>query len=87
VEDDGRFAAAARAMGLRAAVELPDAFERLTRAVGVELSLADGFAGISPERLADQMSRPENAAMRRSNHRPVGYADLLAFATTLLSQA
>jgi hypothetical protein len=31
------------------------------------------------------MGRPENDAMRRSNRRPVADADLLAFATAVLT--
>jgi alcohol dehydrogenase class IV len=86
-EDDGRFSAVARAMGLRSAAQLPAAFEALVRSVGIKVSLSDEFAGISPERLAGQMGRPENAAMRASNRRAIGDADLLAFAKRVLEQA
>jgi alcohol dehydrogenase len=74
-------------MGLRSAAELPAAFEALVRSVGIKVSLSDEFAGISPERLAGQMGRPENAAMRASNRRAIGDADLLAFAKRVLEQA
>ena len=85
-EDDGRFAAAASAMGLRSGEAFPRAFEALVRAIGIKVSLADEFAGIAPERLAEQMGRPENAAMRDSNRRRIGDDDLLVFARTVLTQ-
>lgn len=85
--DDGRFAAAAQAMGLKSAADLPKAFEALARSVGIKVSLADEFSGISPERLAEQMARPENAAMRSSNRRVIEEADLLKFAERVLAQA
>ena len=50
------------------------------RAIGIKVSLADEFDGIAPERLAEQMGRPENAAMRESNRRPIEDEDLLVFA-------
>ena len=87
--DTGRFAAVAAAMGEVAdAKALPAAYERLLRRVGLKLSLAgEGHDGITANQLAAQMARPENDAMRRSNHRPVGAADLQLFAETLLSGA
>lgn len=86
-DDDGRFEAAARAMGLAGTRELPDAFERLARQVGIKVSLAEEFAGVTPEALAAQMARPENEAMRRSNRRRIDDADLLDFARRVLTQA
>jgi len=85
--DDGRFAAAARAMGVASAAALPAAFEALTRAAGLKVALAEEFAGVTPERLAEQMGRPENAAMRTSNRRRIEDADLVTFARTVLTQA
>ncbi len=86
-DSDGRYAAVAAAMGEpREAARLPGAFERLLRACGIKVSLAgEGHDAIRPADLALQMARPENEAMRRSNRRPVADADLLAFATALLS--
>ena len=84
--DDGRFAAAAAAMGVKRADDLPKAFEALTRAIGIKVSLAEEFSGVTPERLAEQMARPENAAMRASNRRRIENADLLDFARTVLTQ-
>ncbi len=84
----GRFAAVARLLGAADAAGLPGAYERLLRRVGVKVSLAgEGYDTITPDQLAEQMGREENAAMRRSNHRPSTDADLLAFARTVLSQA
>jgi alcohol dehydrogenase class IV len=88
-DPDGRFAAVAEAMGEhRDASRLPVAYERLLRSVGVKVSLADeGHDGITPELLAAQMAREENAAMRRSNRRKIEDADLLVFARAVLEQA
>ena len=49
--------------------------------------MADAFDGVTAERLARQMAEPENAPMRDASQRPVGDADLLAFARTVLTQA
>jgi alcohol dehydrogenase class IV len=83
----GRFAAVAAAMGEPAdAARLPGAYERLLRRCGIRVSLAgEGYDAIRPVDLALQMARPENEAMRRSNRRPVGDADLLAFAHEVLT--
>ena len=65
---------------------MPAAFERLLRESGVKVSLAgEGHDHVTPAALAAQMARPENAAMRLSNRRRVGDADLLEFATLLLA--
>jgi alcohol dehydrogenase class IV len=85
-EDDGRFAAAAVAMGAPSAGTMPKAFEALVRRTGIKVSLAEEFAGVAPERLAAQMMRPENAAMRVSNRRRVSDHDLLRFAHAVLTQ-
>lgn len=89
VDDDGRFAQAAAAMGEPAdAARLPVAFERLVRRVGLKVSLAgEGHDDITPERLAHQMAEPENVPMRRSNRRPIADADLLVFARAVLMQS
>jgi alcohol dehydrogenase len=85
--DDGRFDTAAKAMGLKSAADLPKAFEDLARSIGIKVSLRDEFEGISAGRLADQMGRPENAAMRSSNRRAIEDTDLLRFAERVLTQA
>jgi alcohol dehydrogenase class IV len=77
--DDGRCAAAARAMGSDRA--LPDVFSRLVAEVGLDVSLGTDIAA---ERLAAQMARPENASMRQSNRRPIGDDDLLVLARQVL---
>jgi alcohol dehydrogenase class IV len=82
------YAAVGAAMGEPAeAARLPAAFERLLRAVGLQVSVADEFAGVTPAALAAQMRRPENQAMSRSNRRDVTDADLEAFAQRVLTQA
>ena len=83
----GRFAAVAAAMGEPAdGSRVPGAYERLLRRSGIRVSLAgEGYDAIRPADLALQMARPENEAMRRSNRRPVGDADLLAFAHEILT--
>jgi alcohol dehydrogenase class IV len=84
----GRFAAVAEAMGERRdAAALAPAYERLLRAVGVKVSImGEGYDELQAEPLAAQMTRPENAPMRRSNLRPVSDDDLLVFARAVLAQ-
>jgi alcohol dehydrogenase class IV len=86
VDDAGHYAAVAAAMGeTGGAASVPAAFARLLRAVEVKVSLGgEGHDGITAEQLAHQMAKPENAAMRRSNRRPVADADLYVFANALL---
>jgi hypothetical protein len=57
------------------------------RACGLKISVAEEFAGISPECLARQMARPENASMRATNAREASDADLLFLAERVLGQA
>src|SRR3984957_13589614 len=61
------------------------AYERLLRASGVQLSLAEEFAGVTAQELAAQTARPENAAMRDSNARTPSEADILKLAHEVLS--
>ncbi|MFI4869329.1 MAG: iron-containing alcohol dehydrogenase [Steroidobacterales bacterium] len=86
-DSEGRYAAVAAAMGEPCdAARLPAAFERLLRQCGIKVSLTgEGHDAIRPADLALQMARPENEAMRRSNRRAVADADLLAFATAVLT--
>ena len=87
-DPDGRYAAVARAMGEDDPAKLVHAYERLLRAAGVKVRLRDeGHDDLTPERLATQMARPENAAMRDSNARETTEEELLAFARTVLTQA
>lgn len=87
-DPDGRFAAVAACIGEAAdAAALPGAYARLLRDSGVKVSLAgEGYDDITPERLAAQMAREENAAMRRSNRRASSDADLLVMARAVLVQ-
>lgn len=86
-DEAGRFAAVAEAMGgPRDAAALPELYEALLRRVGVKVALADEGFSVTPQALATQMGRPENAAMRDSNHRMVADDDLLVFAQTVLEQ-
>jgi len=85
--DDGRNLEAARAFGLTSAADLPKAFDDLARSIGIDVALGPDFAAITPAALAAQFSRPENEAMRNSNRRPIGEADMLAFAHRILEQA
>ena len=82
------FGACAAAMGARgSAAGFIDAYERLVRAVGLDLSLAHEFEGVDAETLAAQMGRPENIAMIRSNHREASEDDRLMLARAVLSAA
>jgi alcohol dehydrogenase len=85
--DDGRWAACATAIGANpSATAFIDAYERLLRGSGVLISVANEFAGISAETLAQQMSRPENASMRASNLRLTSLDDLRHLAARVLEQ-
>jgi alcohol dehydrogenase class IV len=88
IEGNDGFAACAEAMGEeRSGAGFLRAYERLVRASGMNLSLAKEFAGVTPEMLADQTARPENAAMRSSNQRDSSEADLLELARRVLALA
>jgi len=85
--ETGEFTRVADALGVKGgAVALPVAYEDLLRRVNMRIDLSEEANGLTPERLAAQMARPENEAMRRSNRRAVGDDDLLTFARTMLSQ-
>jgi alcohol dehydrogenase len=86
-DPEGRFATVARLMGGSTAADLPHLYAKLLRAVGVRVSLSgEGYDHLTSEQLAAQMANEENAAMRRSNRRASSDADLLAFATIVLTQ-
>jgi alcohol dehydrogenase class IV len=85
-EGNEAFAACAVDMGAEPSARgFIAAYEKLLRASGVKLSLAEEFAGVTAEELAAQTARPENAAMRDSNRREANQADLLALAREVLS--
>ena len=82
------FGACAHAMGATpTAAGFIDAYERLVRGVGMQVSLAEEFDGVTPEILAAQMARPENVAMIHSNRRPATDDDLLILAQAVLNAA
>jgi alcohol dehydrogenase class IV len=86
--DGGRYADCAAALGgERSAKGFIRAYERLLRDCGVEISVAREFTGVTPQMLAAQMARPENASMRASNARETNDADLLRLAERALNIA
>jgi alcohol dehydrogenase class IV len=86
VENNDAFAACAADLGAEPSARgFIAAYEKLLRASGVKLSLAEEFAGVTARELAAQTARPENAAMRDSNRREAGEADLLMLAREILT--
>ncbi len=82
------FAACAAAMGAPATgAGFLQAYEALVRRAGMKVSLAEEFAGVTPETLAAQMARPENIAMIHSSRRSASDADLLSLAHAVLTAA
>ncbi len=85
VQDDGRWAACAKALGAgETAADFARGFEQLIRASGLEMHLHE-CADISAERLAEQMMRPENVPMQTSNWRASSNADLITLARATLA--
>ncbi len=88
VEGNAAFAGCAADLGgERSATGFIAAYERLLRATGMKLSLAEEFRGVSAADLAEQTARPENSAMRASNRRESSQADLLKLAGAVLALA
>jgi alcohol dehydrogenase class IV len=88
IEGNDAFAACARDLGSEpTGAGFIAAYEKLLRATGMKLSLADEFKGVSAAELAAQTERPENAAMRASNKRTSNEADLLKLAQAVLAVA
>ncbi|MBV8664020.1 MAG: iron-containing alcohol dehydrogenase, partial [Hyphomicrobiales bacterium] len=88
VEGNDAFGASAVALGADpTASGFIAAYEKLLRASGLKISVAEEFAGISAEALAAQAARPENAAMRASNKRASNEADLIELSQRILSLA
>jgi alcohol dehydrogenase class IV len=88
VEDNGAFAACAVDLGGEpSGAGFIAAYEKLLRATGMKLSLAEEFKGVSAAELAAQTARPENSAMRASNKRASNEADLLKLAQAVLAVA
>lgn len=84
-DKSGRWAACAAAMGAEpTGAGFIAAYKTLVRASGLQISVADEFAGVTADTLARQMGRPENIAMIRSNAREPSEADRLALAEAVL---
>ena len=80
------FAGVAEAMGgPRDAAALPGLVDRLIRAVGLKITLADELPSLTPERLAAEMALPENEAMRKSSARASTDDDLRELARAVLA--
>jgi alcohol dehydrogenase class IV len=75
----------AQAFGCAHYGELPMAFSGLVRRLGISLHLPADINRLSPERLAAQMARPENAPMRLASLRAVTDEDLLLIAERVLN--
>ena len=88
IEGNDAFAACARDLGGEpTGAGFIAAYEKLLRATGMKLSLAEEFKGVSAAELAAQTERAENAAMRASNKRASNEADLLKLAEAVLAVA
>jgi alcohol dehydrogenase class IV len=86
IEGNDAFGACATALGAEPnASGFISAYEKLLRASGLKLSVADEFAGVTAEALAAQAARPENTAMRNSNKRASSDADLLELSRRILT--
>jgi hypothetical protein len=66
---------------------LPALVDEFLRRCGLKLAVADELPGVDAARLAAEMARPENAAMRRSNARESTDDDLRAIARAVLEAA
>ncbi len=75
----------ARAFGCDRTGELPMAFGAFVRRLGIHLNLEEEVPFLSAARLAAQMARPENAAMRLASRRLVSDDDLLTLAERTLA--
>ena len=83
--DDGRWAAVADCLEARGgAAAVPGAFAGLVHGVGLDVRLG-GCRHLTPERLAAQIARPENAPMRHANRRSIADDDVLALARATLA--
>jgi alcohol dehydrogenase len=88
IEGNDAFAACAVDLGGEpSGAGFVEAYEKLLRASGMKLSVAEEFVGVSAAQLAEQTARPENAAMRASNRRESKDADLLRLAQAILAVA
>lgn len=86
-DEDGRFAAAARACGIAASDELPGWYGALMTRCGVARRLPEAFKAFGAAALAAEMRAPENQPMRRATARPVEDADIDRFAAAVMALA
>jgi alcohol dehydrogenase class IV len=77
--------AAAGALGLASASEIPAFVSRLMDACNVARTLPSGFAPFQAADLANEMRAPENQPMRRSTIRDVADADIDNFAGAIMA--
>ncbi len=86
VEGNDAFAACAADLGGQpSGAGFIAAYDKLLRATGMKLSLAQEFKGVSAAELAEQTARPENSAMLASNKRESSEVDLLKLAEACLA--
>jgi alcohol dehydrogenase class IV len=86
-EDDGHFAAAARACGLRNVEELPGWYSDLMTRCGVARRLPEAFNIFDAAALAAEMRAAENQPMRLATAREVTENDIDRFAGAMMALA
>ncbi|MEO3430407.1 iron-containing alcohol dehydrogenase [Pelagibius sp. CAU 1746] len=86
-EDDGCFAAAARACGLTSAEDLPGWYSGLMTRCGVARRLPEAFRSFDAAALAAEMRAAENQPMRLASAREVTEADIDRFAGAMMALA
>jgi alcohol dehydrogenase class IV len=77
--------AAAAALGLKSATDIPAYVTRLMDACNIARTLPAGFASFHAADLANEMRAPENQPMRRSTIRDVTDADIDNFAQAIMA--
>ncbi|SOC43514.1 alcohol dehydrogenase class IV [Rhizobium subbaraonis] len=77
--------AAARALGLQSASELPSFVSGLMDRTGIERALPAAFTGFDDAALAAEMRAPENQPMRRSTIREITDGDIGVFAARIMT--
>ncbi len=85
--DDGRFAAAARACGLTSARELAGWYSDFVTRCGVDRRLPEAFKSFDTATLAAEMRAPENQPMRAATAREVTEDDIERFAGAIMALA
>ncbi|NRG18567.1 iron-containing alcohol dehydrogenase [Rhizobiales bacterium] len=84
-KDKLRYTDVARAFGCERTGELPMSFAAFVRRLGITMNLEEELPFLAPSRLAEQMARPENAAMRAASYREASDDDLLLLAERTLA--